>query len=365
MTIRIDNDVSTEGDLDLMTTIENRLPTDYRAASLRADALAGLTATPKTLPPKWFYDAQGSELFEKITELPEYYPTRAERSILRAVAPEIAALTGATGLVELGSGSSDKTRLLLSALRDAGTLRRYVPVDVSESALVAAGDALAGEYPGLAVHAVVADFEQYLGVPSDAGARVADVSGAGARVADASVTVSSADGDGPRLVAFLGSTIGNMISAERAVFLRRVRAQLRPGDAFLLGTDLVKDPAVLVAAYDDGAGVTAAFNKNVLSVLNAELGADFDLDAFEHVAVWDAGHEWIEMRLRAATAQTVGVSDLGLTISFAAGEEMRTEVSAKFREAGVRAELAAAGLAMRSWWTDEEGRFGLSVSFPA
>ena len=333
-----------------MTTIEHRLPTDYRAASLRADALAGLTATPKSLPPKWFYDAQGSALFEKITELPEYYPTRAERAILRAVAPEIAALTGATALVELGSGSSEKTRLLLSALRDAGPLRGYVPVDVSESALAAAGDALAAEYPGLAVHAVVADFENYLGLPSDAGNNVASNGDAAA---------------GPRLVAFLGSTIGNMVPAEREVFLRRVRARLRPGDTFLLGTDLVKDPAVLVAAYDDSAGVTAAFNKNVLAVLNAELGTDFDLDAFEHVAVWDAGREWIEMRLRATSAQSVRVADLGLTVEFAAAEEMRTEVSAKFREAGVRSELAAAGLAMRSWWTDPDGQFGLSLAVPA
>jgi L-histidine N-alpha-methyltransferase len=338
-----------------MTTIEHRLPADYRAASLRADALAGLTATPKSLPPKWFYDAQGSALFEKITELPEYYPTRAERAILRAVAPEIAALTGATTLVELGSGSSEKTRLLLSALRDAGTLRGYVPVDVSESALAAAGDALAAEYPGLAVHAVVADFEKYLGVPSDAGSGVTGNGAAG----------DGGNGDGPRLVAFLGSTIGNMVPDERAVFLRRVRAQLRPGDAFLLGTDLVKDPAVLVAAYDDSAGVTAAFNKNVLAVLNAELGADFDLDAFDHLAVWDADREWIEMRLRAASAQRVRVADLGLTVEFAAGEQMRTEVSAKFREAGVRTELAAAGLAMRSWWTDEGSQFGLSLAFPA
>ena len=330
-----------------MTTIENRLPAGYRAASLRADALAGLTATPKSLPPKWFYDAQGSALFEKITELPEYYPTRAERSILRAVAPQVAALTGAASLVELGSGSSDKTRLLLSALRDAGTLRQYVPVDVSESALTLAGDALATEYPGLAVHAVVADFEQYLGVPAADG------------------TDGDGEGDGPRLVAFLGSTIGNMVPAEREVFLRRIRARLRPGDAFLLGTDLVKDPAVLVAAYDDAAGVTAAFNKNVLAVLNAELGADFDLDAFEHVAVWDAEREWIEMRLRTASAQSVRVADLGLAVEFAAGEEMRTEVSAKFREDGARAELAAAGLAMRSWWTNDAGQFGLSLSVPA
>jgi len=344
-----------------MTTIENRLPAGYRTASLRADALAGLTAMPKSLPPKWFYDAQGSALFEKITELPEYYPTRAERSILRAVAPQIAALTGAASLVELGSGSSDKTRLLLSALRDAGTLRQYVPVDVSESALTLAGDALAAEYPGLAVDAVVADFEQYLGVPPAAGqgAQGGDHDGDGGQAA------ADAGADGPRLVAFLGSTIGNMVPAEREVFLRRVRARLRPGDAFLLGTDLVKDPDVLVAAYDDAAGVTAAFNKNVLAVLNAELGADFDLDAFEHVAIWDAGREWIEMRLRATSAQSVRVADLGLAVEFAAGEEMRTEVSAKFRIDGVRAELAAAELAMRSWWTDEAGQFGLSLSVPA
>jgi len=331
-----------------MTTIEYRLPPDYRAASLRADALAGLTATPKSLPPKWFYDAQGSALFEKITELPEYYPTRAERSILAAAAAEIAELSQARTLVELGSGSSEKTRLLLSALRAAGSLRAYVPVDVSESALAGAEEALAVEYPGLAVHAVVSDFEQYLGLEQPPSA-------------------SGGDGGtaGPRLVAFLGSTIGNMVPAERAAFLRRVRASLRPGDSFLLGTDLVKDVGVLVAAYDDSAGVTAAFNKNVLSVLNAELGADFDLDAFEHVAVWDAEREWIEMRLRAASAQSVLVRDLGLTVGFAAGEEMRTEVSAKFREAGVAAELAAAGLAVRSWWTDPGGQFGLSLAVPA
>jgi L-histidine Nalpha-methyltransferase len=328
-----------------MTTIEHRLPPDYRAASLRADARAGLTAAPKTLPPKWFYDAEGSALFEKITELPEYYPTRAERAILRTVAPEVARLTGATALVELGSGSSEKTRLLLSALRDAGTLRGYIPLDVSESALTMAGDAVAADYPGLAVHGVVADFGQYLGVPAEAG----DDAGSGDR----------------RLVAFLGSTIGNMVPAERAEFLGRVRAMLRPGDAFLLGTDLVKDPAVLVAAYDDAAGVTAAFNKNVLAVLNAELDADFDLDAFDHVAAWDAEREWIEMRLRSAAAQSVRVGGLGLTVEFAAGEEMRTEVSAKFRADGVRAELAAAGLSMSSWWTDPDGQFGLSLSVPA
>ena len=323
-----------------MTTVEHRLPPDYRTRTLRADVLGGLTATPKTLPPKWFYDAQGSELFEKITELPEYYPTRAERSILRTVAADVAALSGARVLVEIGSGSSEKTRLLLSALRDTGTLRCYVPVDVSESALVLAGDALAAEYPGLEVQAVESDFEESLGLPS-------------------------ADGAGPRLVAFLGSTIGNMVPAQRAAFLSRVRSQLHPGDTFLLGTDLVKDPAVLVAAYDDSAGVTAAFNKNVLAVLNAELGAGFDLDAFDHVAVWDADREWIEMRLRSTADQHVLVRDLGLTVTFGAGEEMRTEVSAKFRKPGVERELATAGFAMRSWWTDDAGQFALSLWSPA
>jgi L-histidine Nalpha-methyltransferase len=325
-----------------LTTVEHRLPPDYRAASLRADARAGLTATPKSLPPKWFYDAEGSALFEKITELPEYYPTRTERAILRAVSGEIASSSGARTLVELGSGSSEKTRLLLDALRDQGTLRSYVPVDVSETALVLAGDALAAEYPGLEVHAVVADFEEHLGLPA-----------------------ADAAGSGPRLVAFLGSTIGNMVPEERALFLTRVRSQLRPGDTFLLGTDLVKDPAVLVAAYDDSAGVTVAFNKHVLAVLNAELGADFDLDAFDHVAMWDARDEWMEMRLRSVTDQEVRVPEIGLTVRFARGEEVRTEVSAKFRRPGVERELAAAGFAMRTWWTDPAGQFGLSLSVPA
>jgi len=324
-----------------MTSLDRRLPTGFLAEALRADARAGLTATPKTLPPKWFYDAQGSALFDKITELPEYYPTRAEREILHATAAQIAGQTAARTLIELGSGSSDKTRVLLDALRAAGTLRCYVPVDVSEPALVAAGDALSAEYPGLDVRAVVSDFEEHLGLPTDG------------------------DAPAPRLVAFLGSTIGNFVPEQRAAFLARVRAGLRAGDFFLLGTDLVKDTATLVAAYDDASGITADFNKNVLAVLNAELGADFDRDAFEHVAVWDAGAEWIEMRLRALTAQTVQVPGVGLTVSFAAGEEIRTEVSAKFRRDGVAAELAAAGFAMQSWWTDTAGQFGLSLSVPA
>jgi L-histidine Nalpha-methyltransferase len=319
-------------------TIERCLPDGFFADSLRADARAGLTASPKSLPPKWFYDERGSELFDKITLLDEYYPTRAEREILTAAAGQIAAATRARTLVELGSGSADKTRLLLDALRAAGTLGRYVPVDVSEAALLVASRRVLDGYPGLAVHALVSDFEEHLGLP---------------------------DGGGPRLLAFLGGTIGNLLPAQRAEFLRSVRSRLDPGDALLLGTDLVKDPAVLVEAYDDAAGVTAAFNKNILSVLNTELGADFDPDNFDHVARWDPAAEWIEMRLRSAGDQQVRLPAIGLTVRFAEGEEMRTEVSAKFRRDGVQAELAAAGLEMRSWWTDQEGRFGLSLSVPA
>lgn len=278
------------------------LPEDATEAALRADVLHGLTRTPKTLPPKWFYDAYGSELFEKITELPEYYPTRAEREILIRRAPEIAATTGARTLVELGSGSSEKTRYLLDALPG---LHTYVPVDVSESALTQAGHALIEEHPGLDVHALIADFTGGLALPGT---------------------------PGPRLVAFLGGTIGNLLPTERAAFLTSVRALLSPGDALLLGTDLVKDESVLVAAYDDAAGVTAEFNKNVLAVVNRELGADFDPDTFDHVALWDTEQEWIEMRLRSRTAQTVKIPALDLAVDFADGEELRTEVSAKFRE---------------------------------
>ena len=357
-----------------MITVDNLLPAGFRESSLRSDVLTGLSATPKWLPPKWFYDAEGSALFEKITELPEYYPTRAERAILRAASGEIAAASRAETLVELGSGSSEKTRLLLDALRQAGTLRRYVPVDVSESALRAAGSTVAAEYPGLDVHAVMADFDAYLGPgASGDGAGPGDGSGPRRTVPGGRPPHSALPGDIPRtpgppghkLVAFLGSTIGNMLPEERAAFLSRVRSTLRSGDAFLLGTDLVKDPSVLVAAYDDSAGVTAAFNKNVLSVLNASLGADFDLDAFDHVAVWDPRAEWIEMRLRSTAPQEVRVPGVGLTVPFGAGEEMRTEVSAKFRRARVAAELAAAGLELRSWWTDDAAQFGLSLSVPA
>ncbi|MGW6740600.1 L-histidine N(alpha)-methyltransferase [Streptomyces sp. NPDC055025] len=308
------------------------LPEDATGAALRADVLQGLTRTPKTLPPKWFYDTRGSELFEEITRLPEYYPTRAEREILLARGPAIAAETGARTLVELGSGSSDKTRHLLDELT---ALQLYVPVDVSESALSGAARSLLTERPALRVHALIADFTAGLTLPET---------------------------PGPRLVAFLGGTIGNLLPAERAAFLTSVRALLAPGDTLLLGTDLVKDESVLVRAYDDAAGVTAAFNRNVLSVIDRELGADFDPRDFGHVALWDAENEWIEMRLRARRALTVKIPELDLVVHFEAGEEVRTEVSAKFRQDGVRTELSAAGMELTRWWTDEAGRFALSLA---
>ena len=319
-------------------TLDRRLPEHHFTDALRTDASEGLTAHPKALPPVWFYDATGSDLFEQITELPEYYPTRAEHEILAARAPEIAAAVHARTLVELGSGSSQKTRLLLDALRDEGSLRGYVPVDVSESALRQAAEAVTLSYPGLEVHALVADFHQHLGLD-------------GTR--------------GPRLLAFLGGTIGNLLPEQRAAFLTRIRAALEPGDALLLGTDLVKDPATLVAAYDDSAGITAAFNKNLLTVLNHGLDADFDPDEFRHVALWDPEHEWIEMRLRATRPVQVKLRELDLVVPFEGGEDLRTEISAKFRQERVRSELQRSGLTLRHWWTDEAGRYALSLSSPA
>ena len=311
---------------------------EARSAALRADALAGLTANPKELPPKWFYDERGSALFEAITRLPEYYLTRREREILSERAAEIAAVTRADTLVELGSGSSAKTRLLLDALAAAGGLRRFVPFDTSEETLRASAAAIAEEYGEIEVHGVVGDFERHLAV-LPAGGR--------------------------RLVVFLGSTIGNLPPEQRARVLREIAGGLAPSDAFLLGTDLVKDAGRLLAAYDDSAGITAAFNRNILWVLNRELGATFVPHRFEHVARFDEENEWVEMRLRSTVGHTVTVADLGIDIAFVAGEEMRTEISAKFRRSGVEAELAAAGLVLAAWWTDAGGDFALSLALPA
>jgi L-histidine Nalpha-methyltransferase len=314
--------------------IEVHLTPDHASRALRADARAGLTADPKWLAPKWFYDARGSELFEEITRLPEYYPTRAEREILDTRAGEIAELTGAHTLVELGSGSSEKTRLLLDALRSHGTLTTFAPLDVSEVALRQAARAITTAFPGLVVHGVVGDFTEHL---------------------------DRLPGEAPRVVAFLGGTIGNLLPDERSAFYASVRDVLEPGEWLLLGTDLVKDPATLVRAYDDAAGVTAEFNRNVLRVLNRQLGADFEVESFSHVAVWDADNEWIEMHLRADRAMSVLIPEIGLEVGFAEGEELSTEVSAKFRRDGVEAELDKAGFAPGAWWTDSEDRFALSL----
>ncbi len=303
--------------------------------SLANDVLDGLTRPFKELQPKHFYDARGSELFERICELDEYYPTRTEKSILAQRADEIIAATGAGELVELGSGSAEKARVLLDAMAEAGALHRYVPFDVSESVVREAADQLMKEYDGLRVHGVIGDFERHLErIPSS---------------------------DVPRIVALLGGTIGNFPPGTRRGLLRKIAAVLSPGDRLLLGTDLVKDPAVIEAAYDDRAGITAAFNRNVLHVINRELGGDFVPEAFDHIAFFDRRHEWVEMRLRAQRPCSVLIAELGLRVDFAAGEELRTEISAKFTRARVQADFAAAGLELSGWFTDPEGLFALSL----
>jgi len=306
------------------------------SATLADDVREGLSRDAKELAPKYFYDARGSDLFDRITSLPEYYPTRCEREILNRHAPEL--VEGMDELVELGSGTASKTRALLYAMAAAGTLARYVPFDVDESVVKASAEELAELYPGLAVHGVVGDFESHLGaIPQ------------GER----------------RLFAFLGGTVGNFEPEQRARLLTHVRALLGPTDRLILGTDLVKDTAMLEAAYDDAAGVTAQFNLNVLRVLNSELGADFDLDAFEHVAVFVPEHERIEMRLRSLRAQTVSIPGAQITAEFAEGEEMLTEISSKFTPQRIAQELTAAGLTLDELITDEQGLFAVSVASPA
>ena len=318
--------------------LDVRLTPEDLTRGLRADARLGLGMRPRELPPKWFYDERGSRLFDAITRLPEYYPTRREREILLAHAEEMVRMSGATTLVELGSGTSEKTRVLLSALRDAGRLESFVPFDVSESTLRTAAAAIAGEYPGIRVHAVVGDFERHLAhLPKG----------------------------GPRLIAFLGGTVGNLKPDARARFLQRLARQMGANDALLLGTDLVKDIPRLEAAYNDRQGVTAEFNLNILAVLNRELGGNFDLARFEHVARYDARQGWIEMLLRSRVAQHVELSGLSMQVDFTEGELLRTEVSAKFRPEQVRAELAAAGLVRVGFWTDRWGDFGLTLAIPS
>ena len=304
--------------------------------TLADDVRRGLTQPRKELPPKHLYDTRGAALFDRICELPEYYPTRLERAILERVAGEVIAQTGARELVELGSGSATKTRLLLDAMAAAGTLESFVAVDVTERAVRESAVELTREYPGLRVHGLIGDFERHLDqLPPPAG---------------------------PRLLAFLGGTIGNFAPAERLRFLTMVAALLGEDDHLLLGTDLVKDSATLEAAYDDSAGVTAEFNLNILHVLNRELGANFDPACFQHVALFDAENSWIEMRLRAREAQRVELPAIGLTVSFEPGEDIRTEISAKFTRERVARELSAAGLALAAWYTDEREWFALSLA---
>ena len=304
------------------------------AAALRADVRQGLTDVPRHLPPKWFYDDRGSQLFDDITRLPEYYPTRRETEILEREAASIASRTGADTLLELGSGTSTKTKLLLDALAAKGTLRRIVPFDVCEPVLRTAGPELAERY-GVSVDAIVGDFERHLDrLPTN----------------------------GSTLIAFLGGTIGNLGPIERAGFLRTLQARMHPGDWLLLGVDLVKDVDRLVAAYDDAAGVTAEFNRNVLHVVNRELGGDFAPDEYAHVALWNAEQEWIEMHLEAVTAQDVRLADLDLDVHLEAGERIHTEISAKFRKERIQQELADAGLVLEELLTDRAGDFALTLS---
>jgi L-histidine Nalpha-methyltransferase len=312
-------------------------PGDER--SLADDVLDGLTRPFKEIQPKHFYDARGGELFDRITELPEYYPTRAEAAILETRGAEALVELGAAEIVELGSGTATKTRLLLRALDEAGTLRRYVPIDVTEGLVRSTAEELVEELPGLTVHGIVGDFERHLGhVPAPLD-------------------------DGPRVVALLGGTIGNFPPGSRRRFLRRMARLLRPGvDRLLLGTDLVKDVETLEAAYNDAEGVTAEFNLNVLRVMNRELDADFDLEAFEHVAFFDHDREWIEMRLRAQRRMDVRIGRLGLDLAFAAREEMRTEISAKFTPERLQGDLAAAALRPVEVMTDPDDLFALSLS---
>jgi L-histidine N-alpha-methyltransferase len=298
--------------------------------SLAADVRHGMGLPLKEIPPKYFYDARGSELFEQITTLPEYYPTRSERELLNRHAPEIAELTGAEDLVEHGSGTASKTRALLYAMAGRGRLRAYIPFDCSESVVRDCIEALEEAFPGAALHGVVGDFESHLEkVPAGR----------------------------ERLTAFLGGTIGNFYPLERSMLLERLAGL---GEWLLLGTDLVKDAALIEAAYNDDAGVTAEFNRNVLHVLNRELNADFDPDAFEHVAFFDAQNEWIEMRLRARSDQLVSIPGAGFDVAIAEGEEIRTEISAKFTPARIERELAEAGFQLERFFTD--GAFGLSLA---
>ncbi len=318
-------------------TIDVHLNPDDVHTRMRADALSGLQADEKSIPPMWFYDERGSQLFEEITRLPEYYPTRAERQLLERHASSIVELAKADTLVELGAGACDKTRVLLTALQEMGTLSTYIPFDVSDEFLRDAASTLSDEYDDMAVHLVIGDFNDHL---------------------------AAIPAVGRRMIAFLGGTIGNFMPSQRRRFLFDLNCVLTSGDSFLLGTDLVKDRSRLVAAYDDAAGVTSQFNKNVLHVLNDQLGGDFDPDLFTHVARWNEEERWIEMRLRADTETVVTLEAADIKVTFAQGEELLTEISAKFTPDQVDEELSAAGFIVDEMWGAEEGEFLLTLAHP-
>jgi L-histidine N-alpha-methyltransferase len=312
------------------------LPPGGPLSGMAADVRAGLTRPFKELSPRYFYDERGSLLFEEITELEEYYPTRCERTILQTDARSICeAANGPASLIELGSGSARKTRVLLDAMRDVGCLETYCPVDISEEITRDTAERVAQEYEGINVRGLVCDFE---------------------------LDLERIPVGGPRVIALLGGTIGNFEPQQRAGFLRRIANLLGPEDRFLLGTDLVKDRDMLEAAYNDSRGVTAEFNKNVLAVLNRELAADFELDSFEHVARWDPENLWVDIRLRSLTNQVVNVSALDMVVPYSAGEEMRTEISTKFLRHGLEGIYAEAGLELTDWWTDPDDLYALSLA---
>lgn len=315
--------------------VEVHLEAEDLRSALRDDVRMGFSSRPFELPPKWFYDERGCDLFDRITRLPEYYPTRTERQILAEVAPQIVAASGADTLVELGSGTSEKTRILLDAMVAADRLTGIVALDVSEYAIRQATTALAADYERAEVVGIVGDFDHHLDC----------------------LPIT-----GRRMVAFLGSTLGNLNPLERKRFLAELAARLAPGDTLLLGTDLIKDPARLEAAYDDAAGVTAAFNANVLAVMNRELGADFDLASFQHCAWWDADASLMQMSLCSLQDQLVRIADLEMTVELVADDHILTEISTKFSRPVVETELASAGLSLAGWWTDPAGDFALSLS---
>src|SRR3984957_17818511 len=318
-------------------TIDVHFSPEEVRSQMRADALKGLQGEQKSIPPVWFYDERGSRLFEAITQLPEYYPTRAERALLEAHATSIAELSKADPLVELGAGACEKTRVLLAALQETGMLSRYVPFDVSDEVLRSAVTTLSEEFDSLDIHVVIGDFHHHLAeIPAE----------------------------GRRMVAFLGGTIGNLNPTQRARFLFDLNCTMSSNDSLLIGTDLVKDRGRLVAAYDDASGVTADFNRNVLHVLNEQLGGDFDPDLFRHVALWNEDEQWIEMRLRADEASEVSLKEAGITVQFDRDEDLLTEISAKFTPERVEAELSEAGFVVEGMWGAEDGEFLLTLAHP-